>query len=342
MRVRQSRWRTCCVTIRQRPTNTTILQRRRPSRQNLRHILVAVESEEEDVGATATTNNTSSHSVSDDDSAPPHKAPTSRAAPTAIATANSTSSPEVSLTRGQRLSTSWVRLERLSGLPSRPALSEDDSEDRSEAPTSRTAATTTATFNSPSSPDVTRDVSKDGLSEAAPTIRAAPMEQKSQVGASVMQEKRNKHWELLERDEPRQEMEEAAKTFITDAETKEKEEVFRADIKWAAANGKTITMKTVRDKRGNCWPRPSDKQKSSKKRARFSSRATIFGNSFLVPRLTSTNHACCGQFPHRKRLVPGTTLLPLFSFWAATHPRSHMVAPKAEETDSNGSKDPFP
>ncbi|KAH3705556.1 hypothetical protein DPMN_080633 [Dreissena polymorpha] len=87
-------------------------------------------------------------------------------------------------------------------------------------------------------------------------------------------------------------------------------------------------------------------QQSSKKRARFkcfsrfSSRATIFGNSFLVPRLSSTNHACCGQFPHRKRLVPGTTLLPLFSFWAATHPRSHMVAPKAEETDSSRSKDP--
>ncbi|KAH3804392.1 hypothetical protein DPMN_132677 [Dreissena polymorpha] len=28
-------------------------------------------------------------------------------------------------------------------------------------------------------------------------------------------------------------------------------------------------------------------------------------------------------------------------FWAATHPRSHMVAPKAKETDSSGSKDPF-
>ncbi|KAH3730785.1 hypothetical protein DPMN_056782 [Dreissena polymorpha] len=81
---------------------------------------------------------------------------------------------------------------------------------------------------------------------------------------------------------------------------------------------------------------------SSKKRARISSRASIFWNSFLVPRLTSTNHACSGQFPLRKRLVPGTTLLPLFSSWAATHPRSHLVAPKAEETDSNGSKDPFP
>ncbi|KAH3721396.1 hypothetical protein DPMN_064319 [Dreissena polymorpha] len=196
--------------------------------------------------ATVTTTATSSHTVSEDHSPQPHEASTSCTASTA--TSSSPSSPEVCLTGFPQLPRCWVRLQRLPEVPTRPAVPEDDGKGRSKAPTNSTTATATAPSNRPSSPDVKRRKQWELMEENKPRHE---MEEAAKDLDTILSDAK----ESLEDPEedpvtipPTSKLDDpslgliwplARKTFITEAETKEMEEVFSADIKWAAENGKT-------------------------------------------------------------------------------------------------------